>query len=62
MVHITTRVPPGSDVQDERAGQLAFEPAEDAAIVVSEMGAIVHVGRDGSPRGLLTNGAFCIRE
>lgn len=39
-------VPPRSDVEDECAGELAFESAEDAACLVSEMGAVIHAGRD----------------
>ena len=46
MIDRTTVVPPRPDIEVERTGELAFELAENAAIVVLEMGPMIHAGRD----------------
>ena len=42
----STAVSPGSDIEVERASELAFEFAEMAACLISEMGSMVHDRRD----------------
>ncbi len=46
MIDRTTVVPPRPDIEVERTGELAFELAENAAIVVLEMGPMIHAGRN----------------
>ena len=47
MINGASTVPPRSDVEEERACELAFKFGKDAAGLVLEMGAAVHVGQNG---------------
>lgn len=50
-----TKVPLRSDVLMKRAGELAFEFAEDGACFILVMGAVIHAGRDVTQRVWLSD-------